>query len=101
MRSVGVAAAPHDRGREGFVPSPPSEPYERFSRIRLSSCWFPHWECLAYCRLCVGEQPIACDEGIDHLPPMTPLPGADTMRSVQVEASTPIASDGGGLLSLA
>ena len=27
--------------------SPPSEPYVRFSRIRLSSWWFPHRECLA------------------------------------------------------
>jgi hypothetical protein len=24
------------------LPSPPSEPYGRFSRIRLSSQWFPH-----------------------------------------------------------
>ena len=30
-----------DRGREGKA-SPPSEPYVRFSRIRLSSQWFPH-----------------------------------------------------------
>ena len=36
-----------DRGREGYHPSPPSEPYVRFSRIRLSSRRFPHRECLA------------------------------------------------------
>ena len=36
-----------DRGREGFEPSPPSEPCVRFSRTRLSSRWFPHRECLA------------------------------------------------------
>jgi uracil-DNA glycosylase len=27
--------------------SPPSEPCERFSRTRLSGCWFPHRGCLA------------------------------------------------------
>ena len=32
---------------KGCSPSPPSEPYVRFSRIRLSSRWFPHRECLA------------------------------------------------------
>src|SRR5271169_259802 len=37
-----------DRGREGFCTSPPSEPYGRFSRIRLSSRWFPHRDCLAF-----------------------------------------------------
>src|SRR5712691_11719322 len=37
----------YDRGREGCSPSPPSEPYGRFSRIRLSSRQFPHRECLA------------------------------------------------------
>jgi hypothetical protein len=31
-----------DRGREGFSPSPPSEPCVRFSRTRLSSRWFQH-----------------------------------------------------------
>src|SRR5271165_1622366 len=36
-----------DRGRDRFSPTPPSEPYGRFSRIRLSSRWFPHRECLA------------------------------------------------------
>jgi len=36
-----------DRGREGFAPSPPSEPCVRFSRTRLSSRWFPHRERLA------------------------------------------------------
>jgi len=30
------------RGREGLLPSPPSEPCGRFSRTRLSSWWFPH-----------------------------------------------------------
>ncbi len=30
----------NDRGREGPKPSPPSEPYVRFSRIRLSSRGF-------------------------------------------------------------
>lgn len=35
----------HNRGREGLSPSPPSEPYGRFSRIRLSSRWFPHRGC--------------------------------------------------------
>ncbi len=38
-----------DRGREGLSPSPPSEPHVRFSRIRLSSRWFPHRGCLAAC----------------------------------------------------
>ena len=30
--------------------SPPSEPYGRFSRIRLSSRWFLHRDCLAACQ---------------------------------------------------
>jgi hypothetical protein len=34
----------------GKGPSPPSEPYVRFSRIRLSSWQFPHRECLAVCQ---------------------------------------------------
>jgi hypothetical protein len=31
----------------GSSPTPPSEPYGRFSRIRLSSRWFLHRDCLA------------------------------------------------------
>ncbi|MDB5758177.1 MAG: hypothetical protein JWM30_1466, partial [Burkholderia sp.] len=36
-----------DRGRERRSPSPPSEPYVRFSRIRLSSWQLPKRDCLA------------------------------------------------------
>ncbi len=39
--------APVDRGRDRLSPTPPSEPYGRFSRIRLSSRWFLHRDCLA------------------------------------------------------
>ena len=39
-----------DRGREGLLPSPPSEPDLRFSRIRLSGWWFPHRGRLAACQ---------------------------------------------------
>ena len=34
-------------GVEKALASPPSEPYVRFSRIRLSSQWFPHRDWLA------------------------------------------------------
>ncbi|MGH8657446.1 MAG: site-specific DNA-methyltransferase, partial [Gammaproteobacteria bacterium] len=44
---LGVNFSLDDRGRERLTPSPPSEPYVRFSRIRLSSWWFPHRECFA------------------------------------------------------
>src|ERR1700733_4525069 len=47
-KTVKVRRLNPDRGREGFCTSPPSEPYERFSRIRLSSRWFPHRDCLAF-----------------------------------------------------
>jgi hypothetical protein len=52
MRSAPFPAPqnPPDRGREGFLASPPSEPYVRFSRIRLSGCWFPHRGCLSCAR---------------------------------------------------
>ena len=36
-----------DRGRDRLSPTPPSEPYGRFSRIRLSSRWFLHRDRLA------------------------------------------------------
>jgi hypothetical protein len=52
----------NDRGRERLAPPPPSEPYERFSRIRLSSRQFPHRECLAACGLCDSEQPDIREE---------------------------------------
>ncbi len=47
------AAGGTDRGREGLTPSPPSEPHVRFSRIRLSSRWFPHRDWLADCQALV------------------------------------------------
>src|SRR5690606_17279540 len=38
--------------------SPPSEPHVRFSRIRLSSRWFPHRGCLAHCQaVCRANSP--------------------------------------------
>lgn len=46
---LGFAQLPADRVGK-VLPSPPSEPYVRFSRIRLSSWWFPHRECLAFCQ---------------------------------------------------
>ena len=39
-----------DRGRDRLSPTPPSEPYGRFSRIRLSSRWFLHRDRLAACQ---------------------------------------------------
>lgn len=48
---VSALAGAH-RGREGLA-SPPSEPYVRFSRIRLSSWWCPHRDWLAACRASV------------------------------------------------
>ena len=40
------------------LPSPPSEPYGRFSRIRLSSRWFPHREGLAVSQaVCSASSP--------------------------------------------
>jgi hypothetical protein len=74
----GRTAAP-DRGREGFCTSPPSEPYGRFSRIRLSSRWFPHRDCLA-CRQAasrVNSSAVAKNlfgQQTYQTPPLTPLP---------------------------
>src|SRR5277367_7155087 len=53
--------------------SPPSEPCWRFSRTRLSSCWFPHRECLARYRTvdCVNSKKL-CERG--YSPPLTQLP---------------------------
>ena len=55
LLSIPVRYQPHapDRGREGLTPSPPSEPHVRFSRIRLSSRWFPHRDWLADCQALV------------------------------------------------
>src|ERR1700678_1246869 len=67
--------------------SPPSEPYVRFSRIRLSSRWFPHREWLARSRPVFWvNSPGLAKEALR--PPLTPLPSADTMQSVQIVAST-------------
>jgi len=52
MGALAVAGGT-DRGREGLTPSPPSEPHVRFSRIRLSSRWFPHRDWLADCQALV------------------------------------------------
>jgi hypothetical protein len=53
--------------------SPPSEPCWRFSRTRLSSCWFPHRGCLARYRTvdCVNSKKLR-ERG--YSPPLTPLP---------------------------
>ena len=53
QRQSRVNNCPFDRGREGLTPSPPSEPHVRFSRIRLSSRWFPHRDWLADCQALV------------------------------------------------
>ena len=44
---VGASSFPKLIGVGKAFASPPSEPYVRFSRIRLSSRWFPHRESLA------------------------------------------------------
>src|SRR5208337_2548049 len=49
-----TAAAYEIMGVGKAFASPPSEPYGRFSRIRLSSRWFPHRDCLA-CRQAVSR----------------------------------------------
>ena len=53
--------------------SPPSEPCWRFSRTRLSSCWFPHRGCLARYRTvdCANSNELR-ERG--YSPPLTPLP---------------------------
>ena len=46
-RSEAVKKSSKDRGRKdrlNYPVSPPSEPYKRFSRIRLSGWWFYLWE---------------------------------------------------------
>ena len=89
----GPRAAAPDRGREGFYTSPPSEPYGRFSRIRLSSRWFPHRGCLA-CRQAVSRvnSPAVAKNlfGRQTIPNSSfdTVTGADSMRSVQTEPST-------------
>jgi hypothetical protein len=69
----GARASPPDRGREGALASPPSEPCWRFSRTRLSSCWFPHRGCLARYRTVdrVNSKKLR-ERG--YSPPLTPLP---------------------------
>jgi MFS superfamily sulfate permease-like transporter len=39
--------SPFDRGRDRLSPTPPSEPYWRFSRLRLSCSGFLHRDCFA------------------------------------------------------
>ena len=73
-----------DRGRDGLSPAPPSEPDGRFSRIRLSSRWFPHRECLAACRPCESERSGICEESLASLDAVT---SADTMRAIEKPAS--------------
>jgi hypothetical protein len=66
--------------------SPPSEPCVRFSRTRLSSRWFPHRECLALSRPPYRVRSPGFAR--KAWPSLTPLPGADTIRSGGNEAST-------------
>src|SRR5580698_7879154 len=75
-----------------FAP-PPSEPCVRFSRTRLSSRWFPHRGCLAPIRavLCVNSPNLA---KAALGPPLTPLPSADTMRSVPERRFDPLVVTG-------
>ncbi len=88
MSQIGVGKA--------FWASPPSEPYVRFSRIRLSSRWFPHRGRLALFRtvFCVNNPKLA--KGAFRAS-LTPLPGADTMRSARSEASVRAAVEQVGL----
>src|SRR5271156_1526272 len=82
-----------DRGREGLCTSPPSEPYGRFSRIRLSSRWFPHRDCLAFHQ---AASRVNSSGGAKNLFGRQTIPnasfdtvtGADSMRSVQTEPFT-------------
>jgi hypothetical protein len=53
--------------------SPPSEPCWRFSRTRLSSCWFPHRGRLARYRTVDNVNSKRLRERSDP-PPLTPLP---------------------------
>src|SRR5271169_1972668 len=90
---VKIGATGPDRGREGFCTSPPSEPYGRFSRIRLSSRWFPHRDCLAFRQ---AASRVNSSGGAKNLFGRQTIPntsfdtvtGADSMRSVQTEPFT-------------
>ncbi len=63
-----AASLTADRGREGFR-LPSLEPYVRFSRIRLSSRWFPHRECLADCQaVFIANSPAAAKKASDKAP---------------------------------
>src|SRR5271170_1051360 len=72
---------------------PPSEPYGRFSRIRLSSRWFPHRDCLAFRQ---AASRVNSSGGAKNLFGRQTIPntsfdtvtGADSMRSVQTEPFT-------------
>ena len=75
-----------DRGREGrYPPRPPnracgSPAHGSPVAGSLSGISRVFKSCLK------GEEPLIREEGIS-LPPWTPLPSADTMRSVQIDAS--------------
>ena len=102
--SWGIFASPvfFDRGRESVLSCapPPSEPYVRFSRIRLSrrSLLSRRPACrLMGCRQ--GIQPLGGEKGLRpalmilsiklyHLPPCTPVARAPRIRSVPTAGST-------------
>ena len=71
--------------------SPPSEPYVRFSRIRLSGQWFHLSDCLASAWACSREySPSSAKYRFGHSnqsPPFTPVSSADNMRFVQIAGS--------------
>ena len=73
--------------------SPPSEPYRRFSRIRLSSRQFPHRECLArQTHFRVNTSWSAKTGSVPNWSDRTrvdTVTGADTMRSRLTDASAP------------
>ena len=82
-----------NRGRERFLPSPPSEPGVRFSRDGLSSQLFPHrdWRANLWISYIVNNPRSAkkvFDHCLCHFPPLTPVCRAANIASVQSGAGT-------------
>lgn len=84
---AGTGALP-ERGRDRLSPTPPSEPYVRFSRIRLSSWWFLHRDCLAV-RQAACMRTAGRSRSRRLLASYDAVTSADSMRSIHISASAP------------
>ena len=72
-------------------PSPPFEPYVRFARIRLSSRWFPHRDCLAKSHaVCMANSPASAKKAAYGFVHQTePLASFDAVAQRQQQALRP------------